>query len=134
MKAVVGIFAKSLVVIALLGGFGASKAEAKSLTARITFYYPNEAKSGFRAANGDKLVPWKSAAVCFKTIHAGSKIKIPGIGTVLAHDTGRAVISRKAAKANGKNVPVIDVCVRNRAEMIKMQNTFPAFIKVDVLG
>lgn len=103
-----------------------------SFKARITFYYPNEARSGFKSAKGDKLIPWKSAAVCFRTIPYGSKINIPGIGTLVAQDTGSAVISRKAARLNGQNVPVIDVCVANRADMVRMQHEFPMFVDVKV--
>ncbi len=103
---------------------------SKSFKARITFYYPNEARSGFTSAKGDKLVPWKSAAVCFRTIPYGSKIKVPGIGTLIAQDTGSAVISRKAARLQGQNVPVIDVCVKNRSDMMRMQHEFPMFVDV----
>lgn len=104
----------------------------KAIKARITFYYPNEAKSGFKSAKGDRLIPWKSAAVCFRTIPYGSKISIPGLGNFVAQDTGSAVISRKAAKKFGKNVPVIDVCVPNRAEMNRIAHKFPKFIEVQI--
>jgi len=109
-----------------------SSGSAKSFKARITFYYPNEARSGFKSAKGDRLIPWKSAAVCFRTIPYGSKINIPGIGTLVAQDTGSAVISRKAARLNGQNVPVIDVCVTNRADMVRMQHEFPMFVDVKI--
>jgi 3D (Asp-Asp-Asp) domain-containing protein len=107
-------------------------ASESTFKARITFYYPNEARSGFKSAKGDRLVPWKSAAVCFRTIPYGSKIKVPGIGTLIAQDTGSAVISRKAARGQGQNVPVIDVCVANRADMVRMQKDFPMFVEVEV--
>ncbi len=109
-----------------------STPSSKTFKARITFYYPNEARSGFKSAKGDRLVPWKSAAVCFRTIPYGSKIQIPGIGTLIAQDTGSAVISRKAARQQGQNVPVIDVCVKNRTDMMRMQHEFPMFIEVIV--
>ncbi|MES2309265.1 MAG: hypothetical protein V4507_10450 [Verrucomicrobiota bacterium] len=109
-----------------------TKKDESTFKARITFYYPNEARSGFRSAKGDRLVPWKSAAVCFRTIPYGSKIKVPGIGTLIAQDTGSAVISRKAARQQGQNVPVIDVCVASKADMDRMQRDFPMFVDVQV--
>lgn len=135
------LFSKALAISILLLLFSiplsaksktVSKGSSKTVIARITFYYPNEAKSGFKSAKGDRLIPWKSAAVCFRTIPYGSKIKVPGLGNFIAQDTGSAVISRKAAKKFGKNVPVIDICVTDRKELKRISQEFPKFVEVQI--
>ena len=104
----------------------------KEVLVRVTFYYPNEDKSGFKGSTGVRLRPWVHCAVDPKKIPYGRYISIPGIGTVRSVDTGSAVKSMKAAKQWGKTVPVIDVCVANRKEMDRMAREFPRFVKVRI--
>ena len=104
----------------------------KEVLVRVTFYYPNEDKSGFKGSTGVKLKPWVHCAVDPKKIPYGRSVAIPGIGVVKAVDTGSAVKSMKAAKEWGKTVPVIDVCVANRKEMDRMAREFPRFVKVRI--
>ena len=78
----------------------------KTIRARITAYWLGEDEFGWKSSTGKRLVSGKSCAVDPKVIPYGTNLLIEG-KKYHAHDTGTAVISRKAS---GKTkLPVIDL-------------------------
>ena len=78
----------------------------KTIKARITAYWLGEDQFGWKSSTGKRLVSGKSCAVDPKLIPYGTKLVIEG-KIYHAHDTGTAVISRKAS---GKSrLPVVDL-------------------------
>jgi 3D (Asp-Asp-Asp) domain-containing protein len=78
----------------------------KTIKARITAYWLGEDEFGYKSSTGKRLVSGKSCAVDPRLIPYGTKLVIEG-KTYHAHDTGTAVISRKAS---GKSrLPVVDL-------------------------
>jgi len=78
----------------------------KTIKARITAYWLGEDEFGWKSATGKRLVSGKSCAVDPKIIPYGTNLLIEG-KAYHAHDTGTAVISRKAS---GKTkLPVVDL-------------------------
>jgi len=78
----------------------------KTIKARITAYWLGEDEFGWKSSTGKRLVSGKSCAVDPRLIPYGTKLIIEG-KTYHAHDTGTAVISRKAS---GKSrLPVVDL-------------------------
>jgi 3D (Asp-Asp-Asp) domain-containing protein len=83
---------------------GSDLKSAQGRLARVTAYWPGEDYYTNRklSATGVRLRPG-FCAVDSKIIPYGSVVKIPGLGSYVAMDTGTAVISRKAAKESGQN-------------------------------
>jgi 3D (Asp-Asp-Asp) domain-containing protein len=78
----------------------------KTIKARITAYWLGEDEFGYKSSTGKRLVSGKSCAVDPKLIPYGTTLLIEG-KAYQAHDTGTAVISRKAS---GKSrLPVVDL-------------------------
>ena len=78
----------------------------KTIKARITAYWLGEDEFGYKSSTGNWLVSGKSCAVDPKIIPYGTTLLIEG-KAYHAHDTGTAVISRKAS---GKTkLPVVDL-------------------------
>jgi 3D (Asp-Asp-Asp) domain-containing protein len=78
----------------------------KIIKARITAYWLGEDEFGYKSSTGKRLVSGKSCAVDPKIIPYGTTLLIEG-KAYHAHDTGTAVISRKAS---GKSrLPVVDL-------------------------
>lgn len=78
----------------------------KTIKARITAYWLGEDEFGYKSSTGKRLVSGKSCAVDPKIIPYGTTLLIEG-KAYQAHDTGTAVISRKAS---GKTkLPVVDL-------------------------
>lgn len=71
----------------------------------VTAYTRADDEGGPTAADGRELIPYYSAAVDPDVIPLGTRIYIPGIGTVEAHDTGAAIVGNK-----------IDVCLKTKNE------------------
>jgi len=78
----------------------------KTIKARITAYWLGEDEFGWKSSTGKRLVSGKSCAVDPKLIPYGTKLLIEG-KTYHAHDTGTAVISRKASGST--RLPVVDL-------------------------
>lgn len=78
----------------------------KVMMCRITAYWQNEDgwTSDLKSSTGKRLVSGKSCAVDPRVIPYGSNVIVEGKRYV-AHDTGTAVIKRKASKG----APVVDV-------------------------
>jgi 3D (Asp-Asp-Asp) domain-containing protein len=104
------------------------------IMARVTYYWPgNGGQSGRKTATGNIATGGKTAAVDPKIIPYGSKIIIPKMEKVfVAHDTGSAVVSRKASKNLGKNNVVIDIFCENRAEAQRKIKSYPMFMKIQI--
>ena len=78
----------------------------KTIKARITAYWLGEDEFGYKSSTGKRLVSGKSCAVDPKIIPYGTTLLVEG-KAYHAHDTGTAVIARKAS---GKTkLPVIDL-------------------------
>jgi 3D (Asp-Asp-Asp) domain-containing protein len=78
----------------------------KTIKARITAYWLGEDEFGYKSSTGKRLVSGKSCAVDPKIIPYGTTLLVEG-KAYQAHDTGTAVISRKAS---GKTkLPVVDL-------------------------
>lgn len=82
------------------------KTPKKVMMCRITAYWQNEDgwTSDLKSSTGKRLVSGKSCAVDPRIIPYGSNVIVEGKRYV-AHDTGTAVIKRKASKG----APVVDV-------------------------
>ena len=82
--------------------------EKKPVKVRLTTYHRNEDywTSKLKSASGYTLKEGVSVATDPKLFPYGTKIYIEGVGIRQVHDTGTAVISRKAS--NGK-LPIVDV-------------------------
>src|SRR5258708_3797713 len=95
---------------------------------RVTFY-DGESCHGARTSTGTITREGTTVAVDPRTIPYGSTIEIGqlkgviGDGRFVAEDTGTAVVSRKAAKAQARNVPVIDVYVRTKKRVRYLEKT-----------
>ena len=116
------------------GWFKSDKKQEKMQEVRITYYWPGDSgQRGTRTSTGKRAKSLKTCAVDPKIFPYGSEIEIPEMDlTLVANDTGGWVKSRKAAKAQGKNVPVIDIFVKNSREARKMQKKYPMFMKIKV--
>jgi 3D (Asp-Asp-Asp) domain-containing protein len=106
----------------------------KEIKVRITTYW---AKGGDtdgwsakrQSSTGVRLKPNFSVAVDPKVIPYFSRVYIPNLGMRVAHDTGTAVIRKKAS---GGKYPVIDVFFLYKKDAIRFANTHPKIVKVKV--
>ena len=121
-----------LVSLALWGcSPGYERPEAEMV--RVTYYWAGEpGQNGRQTATGpDNARPLKTCAVDPKDFPYGTTIKIPEMGiTVKANDTGAWVKKRKAALAHGKDVPVVDIFVKNKKESRRLERKYPKFMDV----
>jgi 3D domain len=99
------------------------QATSQSRLARVTVYWPEEGDYYTRSRRSSSGVHLRDGhcAVDPKVIPYGTVVRIPGIGPVVAVDTGSAVISRRAARQAGRtreqrNAIVIDVFCSTRAQ------------------
>ena len=106
----------------------------KEIKVRITTYWANGGDTdGWSAkrqsSTGVRLKPNVSVAVDPKIIPYFSRIYIPNLGFRYAHDTGTAVIRKKAS--NGK-YPIIDVFFLHKRDAERFANTHPKIVKVKI--
>jgi 3D (Asp-Asp-Asp) domain-containing protein len=82
--------------------------QAKPIKVRLTTYHRNEDywTSRLKSSSGHTLKEGVSVAVDPRIFPYGSKIYIEGVGIRKVHDTGTAVISKKAS---GGKLPIVDV-------------------------
>lgn len=102
---------------------------------RLTVYWKTEDKwtNAGKTSTGGPLVSYETVAVDPKVFPYGSVIKIPALGLkTVARDTGSAVVSKKAAKQMGKNVPVIDLYIEKRKDALDFIKKTPYFVDVEV--
>jgi 3D (Asp-Asp-Asp) domain-containing protein len=106
----------------------------KEIKVRLTAYW---AKGGDtdswsakrQSSTGVRLKPNISVAVDPRVIPYFSRVYIPNLGFRYAHDTGTAVINKKAS---GGKYPVIDIFFLNKKDAIRFANTHPKIVKVKV--
>jgi len=115
----------------------ASKAKSGGRLARLTAYWAGEGDyytSHGLSATGIRL-HGGHCAVDPRIIPYGSTVKIDGVGTYLAVDTGSAVISREAAREAGhtteeRNALVIDLFFENQHDGKKFAANGPKFASI----
>lgn len=108
----------------------------KEIKVRLTTYW---AKGGDtdgwsakrQSSTGATLKPNLSVAVDPRIIPYFSRIYIPNLGMRVAHDTGTAVIRKKAS---GGKYPVIDIFFLNKKDAEIFANRYPKIVKVKVFN
>ena len=111
---------------------------SRELIVRVTVYWKHGQGSDSwtqdgLSATGLPLVDRKSAAVDPRVIPYGSRIVLPEVGhDLVAMDTGAAVVDRSAARANGSNVPVVDVYFESREDAIRWARENPMFMRARI--
>jgi 3D (Asp-Asp-Asp) domain-containing protein len=106
----------------------------KEIKVRLTAYWARGSDTDSdtakrRSSTGATLKPNKSVAVDPKIIPYFSRLYIPNLGFRIAHDTGTAVIKKKASK--GK-YPVVDIFFMTEKEALRFVNNNPKIVKVAV--
>ena len=106
----------------------------KQIKVRLTAYWAKGSNTDSwsakrQSSTGATLKPNKSVAVDPRIIPYFSKLYIPNLGFRFAHDTGTAVINKKASK--GK-YPVVDIFFMTEKEAMRFVNSNPKIVKVAV--
>lgn len=106
----------------------------KQIKVRLTAYWAKGSNTDSwsakrQSSTGATLKPNKSVAVDPKVIPYFSKLYIPNLGFRFAHDTGTAVIKKKASQ--GK-YPVVDIFFMTEKEAMRFVNNNPKIVKVAV--
>jgi 3D (Asp-Asp-Asp) domain-containing protein len=106
----------------------------KEIKVRLTAYWAKGSDTDSwsakrQSSTGATLKPNKSVAVDPRIIPYFSKLYIPNLGFRFAHDTGTAVINKKASK--GK-YPVVDIFFMTEKEAMRFVNNNPKVVKVAV--
>ena len=106
----------------------------KEIKVRLTAYWAKGSNTDSwsakrQSSTGATLKPNKSVAVDPRIIPYFSKLYIPNLGFRFAHDTGTAVINKKASK--GK-YPVVDIFFMTEKEAMRFVNSNPKVVKVAV--
>ncbi len=115
----------------------AKSAELNSHLARLTAYWSGEGDyyTGEGIASTGIHLHQGHCAVDPRIIPYGSTVKIPGVGSFLAVDTGSAVIARSAAKESGHNdeersALVIDIYFESRRDGEDFAANGPKFASI----
>ncbi|MEP7013942.1 MAG: 3D domain-containing protein [Verrucomicrobiota bacterium] len=111
-------------------------AREEKVLARVTGYWVGEGESGKFAATGPRLRPGH-CAVDPKRIPYGSKVVFPD-GPCTAVDTGPAVVSRKAARARGRNdsqraAIVVDRFFESKRDAVAWTNAHTEFMTLQIV-
>ena len=106
----------------------------KEIKVRLTAYWAKGSNTDSwsakrQSSTGATLKPNKSVAVDPRIIPYFSKLYIPNLGFRFAHDTGTAVVKKKASK--GK-YPVVDIFFMTEKEAMRFVNSNPKIVKVAV--
>ena len=106
----------------------------KEIKVRLTAYWAKGSDTDSwsakrQSSTGATLKPNRSVAVDPRIIPYFSKLYIPNLGFRFAHDTGTAVINKKASK--GK-YPVVDIFFMTEKEAMRFVNNNPKVVKVAV--
>jgi 3D (Asp-Asp-Asp) domain-containing protein len=114
-----------------------SSKRGKSRLARLTTYWPDEGDSYTKRGLSSTGVRLRDGhcAVDPKVIPYGSVVKIPGVGKLIAVDTGPAVVTRQAARKSGRNsversALVIDIYCSSRSKARALEGNSPEFAVV----
>lgn len=105
------------------------KTPKKVMMCRITAYWQNEDgwTSNLKSSTGKRLISGRSCAVDPKIIPYGSNVIVEGKRYV-AHDTGTAVINRKASKG----APVVDVFYKTERQAQREMNRVGRYARVTI--
>lgn len=127
----------ALLVLVLLC-IGKPQVNAETRTVRLTFYWAHGSDTDndtrhHKSATGMKLREGFSAAADPDIFPYGSRIVIPQLGERVIHDTGSAIVTRKAARQCGRNCPVIDVFFDSEEDALEVAKNIPEFVKVKIL-
>ena len=106
----------------------------KEIKVRLTAYWAKGSNTDSdtarrKSSTGATLKPNRSVAVEPKVIPYFSKLYIPNLGYRIAHDTGTAVVKKKASK--GK-YPVVDIFFMTEKEAMRFVNNNPKIVKIAV--
>ena len=106
----------------------------KEIKVRLTAYWAKGSDTDSdtarrKSSTGATLKPNRSVAVDPKVIPYFSKLYIPNLGYRIAHDTGTAVVKKKASK--GK-YPVVDIFFMTEKEAMRFVNNNPKIVKIAV--
>lgn len=106
----------------------------KEIKVRLTAYWARGSDTDSwsakrQSSTGATLKPNRSVAVDPRIIPYFSKLYIPNLGFRFAHDTGTAVINKKASK--GK-YPVVDIFFMTEKEAMRFVNNNPKVVKVAI--
>lgn len=126
---------KKLLLTSLLLASCSLPQEKPKQQVRLTVYWKTEDKwtNAGKTSSGGPLVSYETVAVDPKVFPYGSVIKIPALGLkTVARDRGSAVIKRTAALKMGKNVPVVDLYIRDKKEALDFIKKAPYFVDVEV--
>ena len=90
---------------------------------RLTVYYPGEDQwtSKCQSSSGCTLKDGVSVATDQKLYDYGDKVFIEGLGERVVHDTGTAVLERRASQGR---YPIIDIFFKSKSEAIRFSNSF----------
>ena len=106
----------------------------KEIKVRLTAYWARGSDTDSwsakrQSSTGATLKPNRSVAVDPRIIPYFSKLYIPNLGFRFAHDTGTAVINKKAS--HGK-YPVVDIFFMTEKEAMRFVNNNPKIVKVAI--
>ena len=106
----------------------------KEIKVRLTAYWAKGSDTDSwsakrQSSTGATLKPNRSVAVDPRIIPYFSKLYIPNLGFRFAHDTGTAVVNKKAS--HGK-YPVVDIFFMTEKEAMRFVNNNPKIVKVAV--
>ena len=106
----------------------------KEIKVRLTTYWAKGGDTDGWSANrqsstGVRLKPNVSVAVDPRVIPYFSRLYIPNLGFRYAHDTGTAVIRKKAS---GGKYPVVDIFFLHKKDAERFANNNPKIVKVKV--
>ena len=106
----------------------------KEIKVRLTAYWARGSDTDSwsakrQSSSGATLKPNRSVAVDPRIIPYFSKLYIPNLGFRVAHDTGTAVINKKASHGQ---YPVIDIFFMTEKEAMRFVNNNPKIVKVAV--
>ena len=118
----------------MVDNFIKSNTPKKEIKVRLTAYWAKGSDTDCwsakrQSSTGATLKPNRSVAVDPRIIPYFSKLYIPNLGFRFAHDTGTAVINKKASK--GK-YPVVDIFFMTEKEAIRFVNNNPKIVRVAV--
>ena len=119
---------------AMVEKFMKSITPKKEIKVRLTAYWAkgngtDDWSRKRQSSTGATLKPNKSVAVDPRIIPYFSKLYIPNLGFRIAHDTGTAVINKKAS---GGKYPVVDIFFMTEKEAMHFVNNNPKIVKVAI--
>lgn len=125
-----------LIFVVLIVACAGPTKNVKKIKVRLTTYSKNEKHSDRwtrreQSSTGVKLKDRAVLAANPADIPYFSKVKLPCFDYLLpVIDTGKALVTRKAALAWGQNVPVLDLYFAKESDATKFREENPMFLDV----